>query len=50
MKKFPKNFLWGGATAANQWEGFFNQDGKGLSVSDTLTGGTHEKPRLISNR
>lgn len=32
--KFPKNFLWGGATAANQFEGGSNEGGKGLSVSD----------------
>lgn len=31
---FPKNFLWGGATAANQVEGGFDKDGKGLSVSE----------------
>lgn len=31
---FPKEFLWGGATAANQVEGGSNEDGKGLSVSD----------------
>lgn len=31
---FPDNFLWGGATAANQVEGGADQDGKGLSVSD----------------
>ena len=30
---FPKEFLWGGATAANQFEGAYNLDGKGLSVS-----------------
>ena len=23
---FPENFLWGGATAANQFEGAYNQD------------------------
>lgn len=34
MKKFPENFLWGGAVAANQIEGAFNIDGKGLSVAD----------------
>ncbi|MBS4210491.1 glycoside hydrolase family 1 protein [Bacillus sp. FJAT-50079] len=33
-KGFPKNFLWGGATAANQIEGAFDIDGKGLSTSD----------------
>ncbi|MGF2056016.1 glycoside hydrolase family 1 protein [Vagococcus fluvialis] len=31
---FPKNFLWGGATAANQAEGAWNVDGKGASISD----------------
>lgn len=34
MKNFPDDFLWGGATAANQIEGGWNVDGKGLSVSD----------------
>lgn len=28
MGKFPQNFLWGGATAANQYEGAYNLDGK----------------------
>ncbi|MGM0219426.1 glycoside hydrolase family 1 protein [Enterococcus sp. AZ126] len=31
---FPKDFLWGGATAANQIEGAYLEDGKGLSTSD----------------
>ncbi|EEU29718.1 aryl-phospho-beta-D-glucosidase BglH [Limosilactobacillus coleohominis 101-4-CHN] len=39
MKKFPKNFMWGGATAANQIEGAYNIDGKGLSIDDALPGG-----------
>lgn len=34
MKRFPDNFYWGGAIAANQVEGAWNQDGKGLSTSD----------------
>lgn len=34
MAKFPKGFLWGGAIAANQCEGAYNIDGKGLSVAD----------------
>ena len=34
MTKFPENFLWGGATAANQCEGAWNEDGKGMSVAD----------------
>ncbi|MHC5374103.1 glycoside hydrolase family 1 protein [Enterococcus sp. LJL120] len=37
MTKFPKDFLWGGATAAHQVEGGFDEGGKGLSVSDVYT-------------
>lgn len=36
---FPKDFLWGGAVAANQVEGAYNEDGKGLSVQDVLPDG-----------
>ncbi len=35
-KRFPEGFLWGGATAANQYEGGYNQGGKGFSVSDCV--------------
>ena len=35
--KFPENFLWGGAVAANQVEGAWNVGGKGLSVADMAT-------------
>ncbi|PHM58815.1 glycoside hydrolase family 1 protein [Xenorhabdus sp. KK7.4] len=34
MKQFPTHFLWGGAIAANQVEGAYLADGKGLSTSD----------------
>lgn len=34
MKTFPETFLWGGAIAANQVEGAYKEDGKGLSTSD----------------
>uniref|UniRef100_UPI00403FA4C9 glycoside hydrolase family 1 protein n=1 Tax=Candidatus Enterococcus willemsii TaxID=1857215 RepID=UPI00403FA4C9 len=37
MSNFPKDFLWGGAIAANQVEGGWNADGKGLSVADMAT-------------
>ncbi|AAK78719.1 6-phospho-beta-glucosidase [Clostridium acetobutylicum] len=37
--KFPEGFLWGGATAANQFEGAYNQDGKGLSIQDIMPKG-----------
>lgn len=33
-KGFPSDFLWGGALAANQMEGAYLEDGKGLSVAD----------------
>jgi len=33
-KTFPVGFLWGGATAANQFEGGWNEGGKGWSVAD----------------
>ncbi|MDN0059998.1 glycoside hydrolase family 1 protein [Mediterraneibacter glycyrrhizinilyticus] len=36
---FPKNFLWGGAVAANQCEGAYNEDGKGLSIQDVMPHG-----------
>lgn len=35
-KGFPGNFLWGGATAANQIEGAYNIHGKGLSSADMV--------------
>ncbi|MFM9280777.1 glycoside hydrolase family 1 protein [Paenibacillus jiagnxiensis] len=40
-KGFPKNFLWGGAIAANQAEGAWNVDGRGLSVADIATYKSH---------
>lgn len=32
---FPKDFLWGAASAAYQVEGAYNQEGKGVSIWDT---------------
>lgn len=46
--KFPDNFLWGGATAANQYEGGYREGGKGLTISDVLTGGNHTTPRKVT--
>ena len=34
--KFPENFMWGGAMAANQCEGAWQTDGKGVSIVDLL--------------
>lgn len=35
----PKDFLWGGATAANQCEGGYNLDGRGLANVDVIPAG-----------
>lgn len=48
MKGFRKDFLWGGATAANQFEGGWNLDGKGASVSDMCTNGSKTSPKRIT--
>lgn len=45
---FPSNFLWGGATSANQIEGAYLEDGKGLTVSDIVTVGSHSNARMIT--
>lgn len=37
--RFPEGFLWGGAVAANQCEGAYNEDGKGLSTQDVTPRG-----------
>lgn len=36
---FPDKFLWGGAVAANQIEGAYDEDGRGLSISDVMPKG-----------
>lgn len=33
---FPTGFLWGGATAANQCEGAYQKDGRGLGTNDVM--------------
>ena len=47
---FRKDFLWGGATAANQLEGAWNVDGKGISTADLCTGGSHENPKRVMTK
>lgn len=49
MSKFPETFLWGGATAANQCEGAYLADGKGISVSDTFPGGKKRFPIIMAD-
>ncbi|MDY6011465.1 family 1 glycosylhydrolase, partial [Clostridium sp.] len=48
MSKLPKDFLWGGAFAAHQFEGGWNAGGKGPSVVDVMTSGAHGVPREIT--
>jgi 6-phospho-beta-glucosidase len=45
---FPKEFLWGGATAANQYEGGYREGGRGLATSDFMTEGSAVSPRKLS--
>ncbi|MDE7262601.1 MAG: glycoside hydrolase family 1 protein [Oscillospiraceae bacterium] len=48
MSVFREDFLWGGATAANQFEGAWDLDGKGPSVSDMCTNGSHTVPKRVT--
>ena len=45
MSGFPKGFYWGGATADFQYEGGFNEGGRGLLSHDYETDGSIEHPR-----
>ena len=48
MRELRPDFLWGGAVAANQYEGAWDVDGKGPSTSDMCTNGTHTTPKRIT--
>lgn len=48
MGKLPNDFLWGGALAAHQFEGGWDQGGKGPSVVDVMTAGAHGVAREIT--
>ena len=48
MRVFRDDFLWGGATAANQCEGAWDRDGKGVSVADICTGGKFGQSKRIT--
>lgn len=45
---FQKDFLWGGAIAANQAEGAWNKDGRGPAKTDVTTGGSVKEPRYVA--
>lgn len=49
MSGLRKDFLWGGAVAANQLEGGWNKGGKGVSVIDVMTAGANGVPREITD-
>lgn len=46
--RFSKDFLWGGATAANQYEGGAKEGGAGLSTADVMTNGAYQVPRRVT--
>ena len=46
---FRKDFLWGGAVAAHQLEGGWQEGGKGISVADVMTAGANGVPRRITD-
>ncbi len=48
-KQFPKGFLWGGATAANQYEGGWNLGGRGPATSDTYVAVDPDKRKDMSH-
>lgn len=47
-KELPKNFLWGGALAAHQVEGAWNEAGRGISIADVMTAGGNGISRKIT--
>ena len=47
-RTLDKNFLWGGAVAAHQLEGAYQEGGKGISIADIMTLGDREHPREIT--
>lgn len=48
MKKFPECMLWGGASADFQYEGGFNEGGRGLLTCDFVTDGSLKNPRKLT--
>ena len=48
MKKFPDNFLWGGATSSSQIEGACYEGGRGITIQDVVTAGTNDQPRYFT--
>ena len=40
---FKEGFFWGGATAANQYEGGWNEGGRGPALTDFTTGDVYKR-------
>uniref|UniRef100_UPI0028E5644B family 1 glycosylhydrolase n=1 Tax=Paenibacillus xylanexedens TaxID=528191 RepID=UPI0028E5644B len=49
FRAFPENFLWGGATAANQLEGAYLEGGKGLTTVDLIPIGANRWNIALGN-
>lgn len=49
MSGFKADFMWGGAVAAHQLEGGWQEGGKGISVADVMTAGAHGVAREITD-
>ncbi|WP_438835327.1 6-phospho-beta-glucosidase [Streptococcus pluranimalium] len=50
LKAFPDGFLWGGATAANQVEGAYDVDGRGLANVDVVPIGEDRFPIIAGQK
>jgi 6-phospho-beta-glucosidase len=51
IEEFPKDFMWGGAIAANQAEGAYLEDGKGLDISSGFPNGIkHAHDKVIDKK
>jgi len=47
--QMPEGFLWGGAVAAHQLEGGWNEGGKGVSIADVMTAGSKGVARKVTD-
>lgn len=50
MSAFKNDFLWGGAIAANQTEGAYNVDGRGLANVDVIPSGEDRFPVMLGKK
>ncbi len=46
--KFPEDLLWGSASSDFQYEGGFQEGGRGLITHDFVTDGSHTTPRMMT--